>query len=140
MPNMNYGEKVRDAYSGYFATGQAVPQNGNADGDEGSLKIAKTMQSLRVVMAAKEPVTLANAKTITMKLKDCDTEDGVFNDVLGASISVTAAGAKTYAAGEEICSIPVPHDDEGGDFHKVNIATDDAAAGGSVDVFVEVLP
>lgn len=140
MPNMEYGSKVRDAWSGYFATGQTIPANTNADGDEGALKVAKTMQRLRVVLAAKTTIALADTKALTMKLKSCATEGGSYADIPGASQTYTASGAKTWAAGEEIMSIPIPHDEDGGDFIKANVATTDAAATGTFDVFVEMLP
>lgn len=120
----------------FLATAQTIPQNTNAAGDEGFKEIAGTLGALDVVFSAKTAVTLASNTTFTAHLED--SADGVNSiaDVPGASLTKSAgATGAIYAAGTILARIPVPSTAKR--YVRCNIATNDAAATGTIDAFVE---
>ena len=120
----------------FLATGQTVPTNTNADGDEGSKELAGTLGGLEVVVSAKTAVTLANTKKFTAKLMD-SADNSSFADIPGASVVKTSSGS-AWAAGSILARIPIPSTARR--YIKLNIATDDTTPPtGTVDAFVDFL-
>jgi hypothetical protein len=131
-----YGHHLKDAWDGKLATAQAVPQNTSAYGDEGSKQFNGTQGSVEVIVACNEAMSLAATKVLTVVLHD-SADDSSFAEVDGVKFTETApAGeAKTYAAGDIICRLPVPSNLRR--YAKVYVTTDDAAASGKFDAWLD---
>lgn len=101
-----------------------------AGGAEGRLAIC--------VKAADANVVMAIAKKLTLSITECDTETGSF---IAAPYDVqavrTLAAALAAEQGEELINLIVPRHAK--KWIKVTVATDDAAAAGLIDVFLEYL-
>ena len=120
----------------FLATGQTIPKNTNANGDEGFKEISGTLGALDVVFSAKTAVTLASSATFTAHLEDSADGTTSIADIPGASLTKSAgATGSVYAAGTILARIPVPSTAKR--YVRCNIATNDAAATGTIDAFVE---
>jgi len=123
--------------SNMFEDGMTVPANTNADADAG-MRVGGQEGRLAVTITAKTSCLIHDEDILTVTLKDCATESGSYAAISPAySVSITHAADTTYAAGDEIISILVPPGV--GKWLKPNIATDDAGATGTMNVFVEYL-
>jgi len=120
----------------FLATAQTIPQNTNAAGDEGFKEISGTLGALDVVFSAKTDLALASSATATFHLED--SADGLTSiaDIPGASVTFTQeSDVDAIAAGTILARIPVPSTAKR--YVRCNIATNDAAATGTIDAFVE---
>lgn len=127
--------KVADEF---LTTGQTIPQNTNANGDEGFKELAGTLGGLEVVFSAKTAVTLASNATFTAHLEDSADGSTSIADIPGASVTKSAgATGAIYAAGTILARVPIPSTAKR--YIRCNIATNDAAATGTVDAFVDFL-
>lgn len=137
--NPNKDANRLKVYDEYLATGQTIPQNTNANGDEGFKELSGTLGGLEVLFSAKTTVTLGSNATFTAHLED--SADGVngIADIPGASVVKSAgAGGSIYTAGTILARIPIPSNAKR--YVRCNIATNDAAATGTVDAFVDFMP
>jgi hypothetical protein len=126
----NISEELK-AYSDYLLNGETVPQNTTTTGD--AVQVGGTQAELEVVAVAATDIGLADTKVLTLKLTGADTSDGSFTDLVTLN-TTTASGATTITAGTELGRYVVkPSDDL---YAKAVIITDDAAATGSVDVYL----
>jgi hypothetical protein len=123
-------------YGQYLAEDQALPQNTSADGNGAVLNLAGTMGGVEVVAAVASAVTLADAKTLSIKLQD-SADNETFAD-LATIYTVTADGATSIVAGTVLGRFVLPTDCE--DYVKAVLTTDDAAAAGAVSVYPTYLP
>jgi len=125
------------ASDGYYATGQTVPQNTSAFGDEGSLFTGNAQGAMAISIFAKTDVVLADTKVLTLNIYD--SADNSTFALFAKCTSVTADGETTYSAGDQIGDDYVlpPSANE---WTKAQLVTDDAAVTGTVDVFLHYLP
>jgi hypothetical protein len=128
---------VQRVYGEYYATAQTVPANTNADGDEGAQKNSGAMGGIAVTAVAATDVFITDACTLTIKVQHCATEGGSYVD-LGNVCAKLSSGDTTYEAGEVLGRFILPPEIE--EWTKVNLATDDASATGTIDVFPEMIP
>lgn len=90
------------------------------------------------VVGADTDVLLADTKIFTLSYTEATTESGVYAAANPAVSSVyTASGAYAPAVGIVMNRLVLPPD--AGPWIKAVLATDDAAADGTVDVFLEYL-
>lgn len=116
---------------------QTLPQNASADGNEGPLKLSGTMGAVEVVVRASTALTIADTKTLTVKLQHRDGADA-FAD-LGTVVSLTATGGSgAIAADTELGRFALPSTVKAD--VKAVITTTDAAAAGKIDVIPIYLP
>jgi hypothetical protein len=118
---------------GYYNKGTTIPQATNTNGTT-NLQTGQTNGQLEIVMSAATAIALADTKVITLTVTSSATVGGTFTEV--GSATYTASGTTTFAVSDIITSIIIPTNDKVLEFTKVNVATDDAAATGTYDVFV----
>lgn len=121
----------------YLAKAQTIPQNSSVAGNSGPIRAHNTMGGLELLAVAKTTLTLAATKSITITISDCDTETGTYV-ALPQVFKATYASGKVFAADDLIGVLPLPSTCR--QFVKVTIATDDAAATGTLDIFSGYLP
>jgi hypothetical protein len=128
---------IQRAYNEYYASGQTVPQNTNADGDDGPRQNSGAMGGISITAVAKTDVAIADTKTLTITVLDCDSETGSYVEI-GKICVLLSSGATTYEAGTVLGQFILPPSARS--WTKINIATDDATATGTIDVFAEMIP
>lgn len=120
----------------YLAKDQTVPQNTSANGDGGSFEISATLGSIEVVAeVGSVALGLANTKVLTVKLQD-SADNSSFAD-LATLYTVTASGALTVPVNTELGRFIIPTTARR--YVKAVITTDDAAATGKVNIFLNYL-
>lgn len=120
-----------------LANAQPLPQNASADGNEGPLKLSGTLGAVEVVVRANTALTIADTKTLTVKLQHRDGADA-FAD-LATVVSLTASGGSgAIAADAELGRFALPSTVKTD--VKAVIITTDAAAAGTLDVIPTYLP
>lgn len=123
--------------SNLHEAGMTIPANTNADAAAG-VRMGGQEGRLAITIVAKTQITVADTKIITVTVKDSLTETGSYVAVEPTLAAVkTASGETVYEAGDEIMSVIVPRGAR--KWVKPNIATDDAAVTGTMDVFAEYL-
>lgn len=123
----------------YLAKAQSLPQNASADGNGGSFESSDTQGSLQVIAEVNSQITLADTKTLGVKIqqsKDNGVSDA-FAD-LETLYSLTSDGGSVIAAGTELGRFVIPTNAER--YIKAVLTTDDAAAAGKVDLYVDYIP
>ena len=130
-----YNHSIKSARD-KLATAQALPQNTSAYGDEGSLEFSGTQGALEIVVACNTAITIAAAKKLEIELYD-SADDSAFAAVDGCKVVITDSSETTYAAGDEICRINPPSTLR--QYAKIRFLTDDAAASGAVDAWLDYL-
>lgn len=125
-------------YGEYFTKDQAVPQNTNADGNQGPIVMEGDLASQEVVGRVGSAITIAATTTITIKLMHAP-DDGTGNPGAYTDLdTVFTAGDGTIAADAELFRFVPPTNVQ--KYVKVNVATTDAAATGTLSVFPSYLP
>jgi hypothetical protein len=120
----------------YLASAQAVPKNTNADGDEGSVALGGTLGKIEIRVKAASEVTIHNTKVITIIVQD-SADDSSFSTI-ATILSHTASGDKVWAAGDILARFVLPSNCR--KYVKVNIATTDASAAGTLDIYPVYMP
>ena len=100
-------DNILTSSNDYLSSSQAVPQNTNADGDEGSKRINGSLGALQIVVKCKTAITLAASKTLTLTVKD-SADDSSFSTIVTEEIA-TGSGL-TYAADDVIARLAIPSD------------------------------
>ena len=118
---------------GYYNEGTTIPANTNTDGAT-NLESGKTNGQLEIVLAAATEIAVADTKTVTLSYSSSVAVAGTF--VTHGTTLVLMTADTTYAVGEVIASIIIPNDVQVLEFTKVNVATDDAGATGTYNVFL----
>ncbi len=120
-----------------LANAQALPKNTSVDGNEGPLEVSGTNGAIEVVARIHADATIANAKTLTVKLQHSD--DGVtFSDLGVVGALTAAAGSGALPADTELGRFALPSNVK--EYLKTVIVTDDPAAVGKIDVIPTYLP
>lgn len=126
-------------YNEQLATALTIPQNTNANGDEGFKELAGTLGGLEVIFSAEDAVVLGPNATATFHLEDSPDGSASIADIPGASVTISAgATGHTYPAGTILARIPIPSTARR--YIRCNVATNDAGATGSVNAFVDFMP
>lgn len=129
--------------SNVFELGMTVPQNTSADASTAVRAAGAPGRLAITVTAADGNVALADATTFTISIKTSTTEGGTFAAPAHAPSMVrTFSGAFTCDQGDVIASLLIPVgylDPETDKWIKAVTATTDAAAAGTIDVFVEYM-
>ena len=118
---------------GYYNEGTTVPANTNTAGTN-KLQTGQTNGQLEITLSAATAIALADTKVVTLTVTSSATEGGTYTEV--GSATYTASGATAFAVSDVITSIVIPTNDKVLEWTAVNVATDDAAATGTYDVFV----
>jgi hypothetical protein len=125
-----------------FQQGMTLPVNTSASATN-AVRCAGAPGRLAITMVANGSVALANTKKLTMSILTCTTESGSFVAPKHApSMVVTMNGAYAPAKGDVMASMIMPVgylEGESAKWVKAVVATDDAAAAGTIDVFLEYL-
>ena len=121
----------------YLAEAQDLPQNDSADGNGGEFFYKGTLGGVEVVAKVRTEVTLADTKTMSLKLQEAEAEGGSYSD-LATVYTATASGETTLAAGLELGRFVLPSDFKGR--IKAVLVSDDAAVTGKVDLYPVLLP
>ena len=116
----------------YLFNNATVPQNTSLAGNE--TQVGGTQAELEIVAVVGDTdIDLADTKVLTLKVQGASAVGGSYADVQQL-YTVTASGATTVAAGTELGRyVWKPSDPM---FAKPVITTDDAAATGTVDVYI----
>jgi hypothetical protein len=115
----------------YLAQAQPLPAGAGEDGNGATLKLSGDLGGQEVAVEAASAVTLAAGKALTVTLKHSD--NGAEWEELGA----VKAGAGEYPAGDILARFVIPTNCR--KLVKAHLATDDAAASGSVHVYPHYL-
>lgn len=122
-----YGENLADA--------QALPQNTTWTGP--AVKLAGTLGGIEVVARAHTALTVADTKTVTVKLQHAGS-DLDYADLVTLYTLTASGGSGAIAKNTELGRFVLPSD------VKTNVravvTTDDAAATGALDVIPTYLP
>lgn len=130
-------DHIQRAYGEYYASGQTVPANDQADGNVGALENSGAMGGIEVVAVAKTAIILSSAKQLQIAIYQ-RTSTSYSYTLLGTPVLYTASPTKTWAAGDVIGRFVLPSDAQ--KYTKAVLATDDAAVSGTIDVFPSLLP
>jgi len=129
-----FGQTLRDE-TAIYQDSAAIPKNTTANGS--SVVTGDNGQSGKIAARCEITVTgtLADTKALTLVLQtSADNSTWVTLD----TFTVTASGAKTWVVGELVHEFLLPRNVL--DYTRVTVATDDAAATGSIDVFGNMVP
>lgn len=124
-------------YGEHLAKAQSLPADASAEGNGGARRAGSMLGAAEVVMVAASSVTLAEGTTLTLMMQQ-STDGETFTDIPVQFRKTVAASSMNVAAGEVMARLPLPSD--AGSFVRAVMATDDAAATGSVDIIFEYLP
>lgn len=114
-----------------LANAQTLPQNAAADGNEGPIKASGTMGAIEIVVRANTAVTIADTKTLSVKLQHRDGT-AAFVDLSTIYALTAAAGSGAIAKDAELARYILPTTVK--EEVKAIITTTDAAASGKIDV------
>lgn len=115
--------------------GEAVPKNTVFNGTS-ILRAGASMSGVEVLVQANTPVSISAGKSLTLTLQH--SQDGsTFIALPGIAKATFAAGANTFEEGDTLLRFTLPSDCL--PYIKAAIATDDAAAGGNVNVVLGYL-
>ena len=115
-----------------LAVNQVVPQNTSADGNGEALRLGGGLGGVELALVAAEDISIAGGKTLKAFLRHADEAGGAFADCGVLFQSANGGGSLTVKAGDEVGRLPVPSDLK--TWGKVRLSTDDASAGGRIDV------
>lgn len=124
-------------YGTDLASAQTLPTNTSAVGNGGGQSAGGLLGSTEMVMVAASTVTLTVGKSITLSLQDSDDNE-TFATVPMTSTCTATSTAYSWNAGDVILRLPVPSSAR--EYVRVNMATDDTSASGTVDVVFDYLP
>ena len=120
-----------------FEAGKTIPANTSADASTAG-RAGGTKSRLAVTVTAATATSIDIGKQFILTLKECATETGTFVTPGAApSMTVTYAAATDFAVGERIASLVLPENI--GKWVKARVATNDAAATGTLNIFLEYL-
>jgi len=117
--------------SAIFGDGITIPANTATLSSAIEIGAGGIAGAVSVVFQAKTACALADTKKITVYIASSATSGGTY--ITDATFVYTASGAKTFAIGEVIAELVIPR--TANQFIKASIATDDATATGTVDIF-----
>jgi len=120
----------------YLAKAQALPKNASADGNGGSFEISGTEGAIEVVIEVTTIFSVADLKTITLKLQD-SADNAAFADLATIYAWTGAGAANTSAVGTELGKYIIPTSARR--YIKAVLTTDDAAGTGAIDIFQNYL-
>lgn len=124
-------------YGEHLAKEQQLPASTSAEGNGGSQKAGSMLGAVEVVMVAATSVHLAENATLTLSMQE-STDNTVFSNMPVQYIRKAVGGAMDFAAGDVVARLPLSSD--AGKHVKAVMATDDAAATGTVNIIFEYLP
>jgi len=133
-----YNHKLRFA-SQIFETGQTIPQN-TSDPAAVGLRVAGQEGNLAIVFRALTETTIAITENLILSMQDSDDDadtDAYAAIVPAHVLTIHATAEIVYAVGDIIARIIIPAGTK--DWVKPVLATDDAAATGTIDTFLEYL-
>jgi hypothetical protein len=110
---------------------QTLPQNTSVDGNEGPLKVSGTHGAIELVVRTHTAITIADTKTLTVKVQHRDGSDA-FADLATIYSLTAASGSGAIPADTELARYVLPSTVK--EEAKVVITTTDAAATGKIDV------
>lgn len=120
----------------YLIKGAALPRNAIVNGAN-VVRAGGSMSGLEIICAAKGAVTLAAGSEVAIHvLHSQDDETFIALPVQG--LAAVSAGKTAFEDGEIIARLTLPYDCL--PYVKANLGTNDAAAGGSFDLFLAYLP
>jgi hypothetical protein len=122
-----------------FQLGMTVPVNTSATATK-ALRVGRIQGNLAVtITAADGNVALATGTTVTLSLLGSETEGGSFVALAPVvpSAVLTTSGAYAPEMGDRVMSLIVPEDCP--KWIKAVVTTDDVAAAGKFNVFLEYL-
>jgi len=117
-----------------FEEGVALPKT-SAHVCAGALNVGNNLGMLACALTARSPVAVAAGKTVTVALQHADAGGGPYAD--HSAHAVTLADALAVSPGGVVTRVVLPPDTK--PWIKAAVSCDDAAASGSLDVFVEYL-
>ncbi|MFV0421684.1 hypothetical protein [Oleidesulfovibrio sp.] len=120
----------------FLASAQQMPANTQVTGNGGVSRAGSMCGAAEVVVKAVAPVTLAAGKSFTLHLEHGDAEDSL--SVMPVAFTRQYTDGLNATAGDIIARLPVPSD--AGRYVRALLGTDDAAASGTVDVFMDFIP
>jgi len=100
-----------------------------------ALNVGNNLGMLACTLTAKSPVAVAAGKTVTIALQHADSRDGLYAN--HSAHAVTLATVLAVSPGGVVARVVLPPDTK--PWIKAVVSCDDAAASGSLDVFVEYL-
>lgn len=118
-------------YGQGLATAQAVPQAATVDGNEGPIRAGGTQGAIEVIVRANTAITLADTKTLTVKLQH-RSGTAPFSDLATVVALTAAAGSGAIARNTELGRYVLPGTT--GDEVKAVISTTDPVVTGKIDV------
>lgn len=122
-----YGQNLADA--------QALPQNTSWVG--APVKLAGTLGGIEVVARAHTALSLADTKTLTVKLRHAGA-DAIYSDLCTLYTHTAAGGDGAVAKNTELGRFVLPSTAKANVL--ATIVTDDAAASGGLDIIPTYLP
>jgi hypothetical protein len=120
--------------SAIYHKGVATPQNTTANGSVVRSGAGGQNGACEVVLTPATAIGLADTKTLTITVQD--SADGTSFATVDSFVR-TASGATTLPAGTPVWKFVLPETIR--EYTRVQIATTDAAATGTVDVFLKYL-
>lgn len=99
--------------------------------------VGGTNGQLEIIAIAKTDITIADTKSITVKLAGSDTEGGSFTDYANLYALTASGGNGAITAGTVLGSYIVTS--ENPLWAKAVVVTDDATATGTLDVYIKQL-
>ncbi|MCP4339627.1 MAG: hypothetical protein GY799_12230 [Desulfobulbaceae bacterium] len=129
-----FGQTLRDETSIYH-DGATVPQNTSVDGSSSITGINGQSGKIAIRCEPTVAVAVADATVLTLTLQH-STDNATW--VTLDTFSTPSSGAKAFAIGELIHEFVLPRNSF--DYTRVQLATTDAAATGTVDVFGNMVP
>ncbi|WP_027186658.1 hypothetical protein [Desulfovibrio cuneatus] len=131
-----YNHQLR-VYGEYLAKEQPLPQNSQSVGNGGGQRAGSMLGAAEVVFTASAPVALQAQKAVSFGLEESD-DNTSFTPVPITFRLATGTTARAWEQGDIIGRLPLPSELKR--YVRLTLATDDAAAKGSVDAAFSYLP
>ena len=122
------------AYGDAFFRGEDISSAGTVTSD--AFRLGNTDAGVEVKVKAASDFTLADTKSLSVKILNADI-DGVTYSSLATMGTITASGDLSVSTGDILASYILPVENVGKPWAKVQVITDSASSGATVDGNIE---